>query len=54
VEKHPLAVRVLEVTEYPPAGQGHSAVVYQLPTWQQIEAAVRALDHPKKQKMPHE
>jgi len=40
-----LAVRVLEVTEYPPTGHGHNTFVFALPTWEQIEAAVRALDH---------
>jgi hypothetical protein len=40
-----LAVRVLEVTEYPPAGHGYDTRVYPLPTWDQIEAAIRALNH---------
>lgn len=41
----PLAVRVLEITEYPPTGHGYNTRIYAQPTWEQIEAAVRALDH---------
>ena len=40
-----LAVRVLEVTEYPRSGAGYKTQVYPLPRWQQIEDAVRSLNH---------
>ena len=40
-----LAVRVLEVTEYPPSGLGYETHVYPLPHWEQIEEAVRSLNH---------
>src|SRR5262249_48252788 len=44
VEK-PLAIRVLEATESPPSGHGYQTHVHPYPTWEQIEAAVRALNH---------
>jgi hypothetical protein len=43
--KQPLAVRVLEVIEYPPGGHGYDTHIYPMPSWEQIEAAIRALDH---------
>jgi hypothetical protein len=41
----PLAVRVLDVTEYPATGGSYQTHVCKRPTWEQIEAAVRALNH---------
>ena len=40
-----LAVRVLEVTEYPVSSTGYETHVYALPQWGQIEYAVRSLNH---------
>src|SRR4051794_5731796 len=42
-----LAVRVLEIEEYPPKGQsrGHVTREYPMPSWEQIEAAIRSLNH---------
>jgi hypothetical protein len=41
----PLAIRVLEVTEYPPSGRGYDTHIHRSPTWRQVEAAIRALNH---------
>jgi hypothetical protein len=41
----PLAIKVLEVTEYPPSGWGYKTHITPNPTWEQVEAAIRALDH---------
>jgi hypothetical protein len=40
-----LAVKALDVTVYPPSGWGYSTQSTPDPTWEQIEAAIRALDH---------
>jgi hypothetical protein len=40
-----LAIKVLEVTEYPPGGRGYETHSTPNPTWDQVEAAIRALDH---------
>jgi hypothetical protein len=39
------AIKVLEVTEYPPSGHGYDTRAIPNPTWEQVEAAIRALDH---------
>lgn len=41
----PLAIKVLEVTEYPPGRGGYEMYSVPDPTWGQVEAAIRALDH---------
>jgi hypothetical protein len=40
-----LAIKVLEVTEYPPGGRGYTTRATPDPTWDEVEAAIRALDH---------
>jgi hypothetical protein len=40
-----LAIKVLEVTEYAPSGAGCDTHVIPNPTWKQVEAAIRALNH---------
>jgi hypothetical protein len=41
----PLKIKVLEVTQYPPGGRTYTTHSIPNPTWQQIAAALRALDH---------
>jgi immunity protein Imm1 of predicted polymorphic toxin system len=41
----PLAIRILEVTRYPAGGQGYTTRSTPNPTWNQVETAIRALDH---------
>jgi hypothetical protein len=41
----PLAIKVLEITEYPPSGRGYSTRAVRNPTWDDVETAIRALDH---------
>jgi hypothetical protein len=41
----PLAIKVLEVTVYPRRGRGYKTRSTANPTWEQVEAAIRALDH---------
>jgi len=43
--KQLLAIQVLEVTEYPPNSDGYQTHATKNPTWEQLEAAIRALDH---------
>lgn len=45
-----LAVQALDVVEYPPLGGGYVSSRHLHPTWERIEAAVRALDHSR---FPH-
>ena len=33
------------MTEYPPSGQGYQTQTIRNPTWDEVEAAIRALDH---------
>jgi hypothetical protein len=41
----PLAIKVLDVTEYPPSGRGYTTRSTQNPHWEHVEAAIRSLDH---------
>jgi hypothetical protein len=41
----PVAIKVLDVTVYPPSGRGYTTTTTRKPTWEQVEAAIRALDH---------
>jgi hypothetical protein len=43
--KQPLAIKVLDVTVYPPGGRGYTTTTVHRPTWGAVEAAIRALDH---------
>ena len=40
-----IVIKVLEVTEYPPSGRGYTTRATPNPTWEQIETAIRALNH---------
>jgi hypothetical protein len=40
-----LAIKVLEITIYPPSGWGYKTYRTRNPTWEQVEVAIRALDH---------
>ena len=42
---HPLKIKVLDVTRYPPGTARFTTRSTPNPTWQQIEQAIRALDH---------
>ena len=41
----PLKIKVLDVTQYAPDGQTYTTRSTTGPSWTQIEAAIRALDH---------
>jgi hypothetical protein len=41
----PLAIKVLDVTVYPPSGWGYTTTSTHNPTWELVEAAICALDH---------
>lgn len=41
----PLKIRVLEVTQYAPDGRRYTTCSTTGPSWKQIEAGIRALDH---------
>lgn len=40
-----LAIKTLEITIYPARGRGYKTDTIRNPTWAQVEAAIRALDH---------
>src|SRR5262245_18293909 len=40
-----IVIKVLEVTEYPPNCQPYKTNVTPNPSWEQVESAIRALDH---------
>ena len=40
-----LAIKSLEVTEYPPGDGGCKTQTTVQPTWEEVEVAIRALDH---------
>jgi hypothetical protein len=43
--KQPLAIKVLDVTVYPPGGRGYTTTTAHSPRWAEVETAIRALDH---------
>jgi hypothetical protein len=45
MDRPPLTIKVLEVTEYPRGGAGYTVRSTPNPTWQQVEAAILALNH---------
>jgi hypothetical protein len=40
-----LAIKVLEITEYPPSGHGYETRATPDPSWEEVESAIRDLNH---------